>query len=315
MTTQTRPASPARTLFDPIVDHYETPDQGDYAMGLKTYRYLRLSMVIVMVALGASVLLVRREHTYFEQSISVYYYTPTRSVFVGALVATGVALTVIKGRTTAEDWLLSIAGVFAPVIAFVPTTSLNAPTLSSDALAAAHNNLGALLVAGWVAWVVVATVTAFTSEDLTRSRNASEWSKWPSVAGMFVLLVVATSAFWWWPSFPKYAHGWSAAAMFAALGVAALVNGLGHNVAAKARSTFSPAYIVVGVVMLVVGIGYMATSLTHHQWSHEVLEVEGVEITLFVVFWIVQSVERWNWTVSPSGSPSPPPGPPPDPAG
>ena len=60
--------------------------------------------------------------------------------------------------------------------------------------------------------------------------------------------------------------------------------------------------------MLVVGIGYMATSLTNHQWSHEVLEVEGVEITLFVVFWIVQSVERWNWTVSPSGSPSPPPG-------
>jgi hypothetical protein len=90
MITQTGPASPARTLFDPIVDRYETPDQGDYAMVLKTYRYLRLSMVIVMVALGASVLLVRREHTYFEQSISAYYYTPTRSVFVGALVATGV---------------------------------------------------------------------------------------------------------------------------------------------------------------------------------------------------------------------------------
>ena len=71
--------------------------------------------------------------------------------------------------------------------------------------------------------------------------------------------------------------------MFAALGVAALVNGLGHHAAAKARSTFSPAYVAVGVVMLVVGIGYMATSLTNDQWSHEVLEVEGVEITLFVI--------------------------------
>jgi hypothetical protein len=216
---------------------------------------------------------------------------------------------VIKGRTTAEDWLLSVAGVFAPVVAFVPTTSLNSPTLSSDALAAAHNNLGALLVAGWVAWVVVAAVTAFTRDDVTRSPSASEWSKWPSVAGMLVLLVAATSAFWWWPSFPKYAHGWSAAAMFAALGLAALVNGLSRPVASKARSTYGPSYLAVGVVMLVVGIGYMATSLTHHQWSYEVLEVEAVEITLFVVFWIIQSVERWNWTVSPSGSPSPPAGP------
>ena len=33
--------------------------------------------------------------------------------------------------------------MFAPVIAFVPTTSLTSPKLSSRALAAANNNLGA----------------------------------------------------------------------------------------------------------------------------------------------------------------------------
>ncbi len=221
-------------------------------------------------------------------------------MFVGALVATGVALTVIKGRTTAEDWLLSIAGVFAPVIAFVPTTAPDASSLSSDALAAANNNLGALLVAGWVSWIVVAILAAIAKEDAASPSNASEGAKWASVAGMCVLLVTATGMFWWWPDLVNYAHGWSAVAMFAALGAAALVNGLGHKVSVTTRSRYSPWYIAVGTVMLLIGFGYAVTALTKTQWSHEVLQVEGIEITLFVIFWVIQSFERWNWTVSPS---------------
>ncbi len=303
MATQTLQMRP---LFEPVVDRYDSPGQGDYAMGLKTYRYLRLSMIIVMVALGASVLLVRRKHTFFEQSISAYYYTSAHSVFVGALVATGVALTVIKGRTTLEDWMLSIAGVFAPVIAFVPTTSLHANALSADALAAARNDVAALLVAGWVAWVVVASVTAFARGDRARTPQVDEWRRWSSVAGMFLLLTAATIFYLgWWTSFATHAHGWSAAAMFAALGAAALVNGLGHHVSPRIGSTHATSYLIVGILMWGVGIGFLVTSIGHLQWSHEVLEVEAVEIFLFVVFWAIQSRERWYWTVAPPASTEP----------
>lgn len=303
MTPPKPPVGSRPKLFDPVVDHYATSGRGDYAMGLQTYRYLRLSMVIVMVALGASVLLVRRHQTHFAQSISAYYYSPARSVLVGALVATGVALTVIKGRTTAEDWLFSIAGVFAPVIAFVPTTSMGSSGLSSEALVAARNNLAALLVAGWVSWVVVAMIAAAAKDDVAQNATTNAWGKWVSVAGMLVLLVTATGAFWWWPSLPEYAHGWSAVAFFAALGSAALANGLGHRIGTGTRSRHSRWYLTVGAAMLLVGIGYVGTALTDHQWSHEVLEVEAVEIVLFTIFWIIQSVERWNWTVAPPATP------------
>jgi hypothetical protein len=285
-------------LQSPFAEHYGDPVQADLAMGLKTYRYLRLSMVIVMVALAASVLLLRRHGTHFEQSISAYYYTPAHAVFVGAMVSTGVALTVIKGWTTFEDWCLGIAGVFAPVIAFVPTTTADGAKLSRTALATANNNIAALLVAGWIAWLVVTVITAAGARKSnprpTTDHGVGEWAKWASVAGMLCLLAAATGLYWWWKSFPDYAHGWSAAAMFAALGAAAVGNGVNS----KTPRRHARWYLGVGIGMLIIGITYKVTSIWNVQWSHEVLEVETLEISLFVLFWIIQSRERWNWTVA-----------------
>jgi hypothetical protein len=281
-------------LTDPLADRYSDPVQADLAMGLKTYRYLRLSMVIVMVALAASVLLVRRRGSSFEQSISAYYYTAAHPVFVGAMVATGVALTVIKGWTTFEDWCLGIAGVFAPVIAFVPTTRSGSTTLAAPVLRSANNNIAALLIAGWVAWVVV-TIIRLTDTGDSQVQGRSRWS---SVVGMLCLLATATGLFWWWKALPDYAHGWSAAAMFAALGLAAVGNGANSKTPRKHAYW----YLGVGITMLVVGIVYKVTSIWSVQWSHEVLEVEALEILLFVVFWVIQSRERWNWTVARPGS-------------
>jgi hypothetical protein len=57
-----------------------------------------------------------------QESISAYYFTPTHSIFVGGLVAIGVALIAVKGSTDLEDALLNVAGVLAPIVAFVPTS-------------------------------------------------------------------------------------------------------------------------------------------------------------------------------------------------
>jgi hypothetical protein len=108
--------------------------------------------------------------------------------------------------------------------------------------------------------------------------------------------------FWWWPSFPSYAHGWSAVLMFAALAGAALGNGLGHNRHGGRSTTHRRWYVFVGAAMLVVGLVYVVTWVTGHQWSYEIFEVEAGEIGLFVVFWVIQSLERWRWTVRPAAA-------------
>ena len=63
---------------------------------IKSYRYLRLSIVVVVAALMASVLLEVYHAGCWQESISAYYYTPTHSIFVGGLVAIGVALIAVN---------------------------------------------------------------------------------------------------------------------------------------------------------------------------------------------------------------------------
>ncbi len=62
-----------------------------------SYRYLRLSMVILVAVLAVSILFERLRATCLQGSISAYYYTPTHSIFVGALVTIGIVLVALKG--------------------------------------------------------------------------------------------------------------------------------------------------------------------------------------------------------------------------
>ena len=87
----------------------------------KSYRYLRLSIVIMVAALIVSVIIERLNASCWQGSFSAYYYTPVHAVFVGSLVATGACLIAIKAADDWEDMLLNVAGMLAPVVAFVPT--------------------------------------------------------------------------------------------------------------------------------------------------------------------------------------------------
>jgi hypothetical protein len=92
-------------------------------VALRTYTALRIGMVAVLMGLGVSLFLEIRgapEHC-VNKSISAYYYTPVHSVFVGALIALSLAMIALWGKTVAEDACLNLAGMLAPVVAFVPT--------------------------------------------------------------------------------------------------------------------------------------------------------------------------------------------------
>lgn len=90
----------------------------------KTYNYLRIGMIGAVVLLAASIIWERLKVDCWPTSISAYYYTPVRAIFVGSMIAVGLSLIVYKGRTPLEDTFLNFAGMLAPVVAIAPTTDI-----------------------------------------------------------------------------------------------------------------------------------------------------------------------------------------------
>lgn len=90
---------------------------------VKTYRYLRMTIVVLLVGLGAAVFHQTWRHDFhILGSISAYYYTPVQGIFVGVLMAVGACMISLKGTTETEDVLLNYGGMAAAVVALVPTT-------------------------------------------------------------------------------------------------------------------------------------------------------------------------------------------------
>lgn len=90
---------------------------------LNTYFYLRIGMGFVALLLPIVLWLVGKlwMKIPMQESMSAYYHTDMRDIFVGALFAMGFSLLVYKGFSRSEDWALNIAGVLALGIAFFPT--------------------------------------------------------------------------------------------------------------------------------------------------------------------------------------------------
>lgn len=92
----------------------------------RTYFSLRLGLGIIALLLPGVLWLgdALAERAPLRCSISAYYYSPMRDVFVGALVAIGTFLFLYKGFNAKENRALKAAGAFAIGIAMVPTDGL-----------------------------------------------------------------------------------------------------------------------------------------------------------------------------------------------
>src|SRR5919108_2938711 len=88
----------------------------------KSYRYLRLAMVGLLLCLAVAVLIQSwRQGGNFLGSVSAYYYTPAQAIFVGGLIGLGACMIALQGTTTVQDVSLNLGGVFAAIVAIVPT--------------------------------------------------------------------------------------------------------------------------------------------------------------------------------------------------
>lgn len=270
---------------------------------LKTYRYLRLGIIAAVVLLGASLVLEIGRSDRWLGSISAYYYTPTRSVFVGSMMMIGLSLIVIKGHGK-EDLLLNVAGMLAPVVALVPTQASTecevryptpGPCDGRDILRAPTNIannmrslvfVGALCFAGALAIALLNTVRS--KHKGGAQMEGVEPGTWRSLLVAFGLLVAGL--FWYSvmrTRFDRYAHLTAAILMFIALFAAVLSKVLEHR---NHRPVYARWYSTVAFSMVVGALLFMGSRISH---EHHVFILEAWEIGSFAGFWVVQTFENW----------------------
>ena len=271
----------------------------------RTYLYLRVGLVALAVFLAASLVIeLAFGETDWLGSISAYYYTPVRSVFVGTLCAMGVCLIAINGRDRPrEDLMLNLAGMCAPVVALCPTPLEDSAACGGETrcvpdgyVPGVVNNIEALIVVGVIAVLFAAR---------TVRRGASE-------RGDLVALGLAAGglvAFTLWfalgrGSFLDYAHYGTAVPMFGLIVAVALVNAAkvddfvssGGALTMASAGTYKSAYRAIAYVMAaVIGAAlvlFVVKAATGSEpFAHWVFVVEALLLTAFTAFWILQTLQ------------------------
>jgi hypothetical protein len=220
---------------------------------VKSYRYLRTAMVGLLIALAAAVFYQAwRQGFHLLSSVSAYYYTPAQAIFVGALIGLAACMIALRGTTGFEDVVLNLGGMFAAVVAVVPTSrgsdfdsalsacqQTAAPPLTRQgsggfdcptvqALYAAtkanvQNNMAALLVVGFLG--LVATVLfAYRDARVGRLRRFGALLWWGLGASflLWALGLVGVLARLDW--FVRNAHFIAAIGLFVSIVAVAVAN-------------------------------------------------------------------------------------------
>ncbi|HET6774438.1 MAG TPA: hypothetical protein VFH36_14070 [Acidimicrobiales bacterium] len=207
---------------------------GDRRDTLTTYRHVRLAMALLLALLLVAVVLraLSAPGICFEGSISAYYFTSVRAVFVTALCALGTCLIVYRGNRDAEDIALNASGALAFVVAFVPTRVPSATGVTCSASNvpgpgqledAVNNNMVATIIVSFVA-IALAMVLVALSTRTARERGTPGPGTAPVVALWVFLgvLVLGSLAFALWPDgFRAHAHTTAAFGTF--IGILAVV--------------------------------------------------------------------------------------------
>jgi len=96
---------------------------------IMSYLLMRVLIGVIAVLLPFTLILANWAIGHgFAASMSGYYYTPMRNIFVGTLCAIGVFLVTYDGYDLADRVITDVAGLCTICIAFLPTTPAHQPT-------------------------------------------------------------------------------------------------------------------------------------------------------------------------------------------
>ena len=267
---------------------------------VKTYNWLRIALAALVLLLYSAVVLEWwAAGQCLQTSISAYYYTPVHAVFIGVLVTMGVCLVALKGNTNGEDVLMNLAGLLAPGVAFIPTPGAeecsSSRLITPDIPTMVANNMAALFITGAVVGVV-AVVLARRAGEPTRLSTID-------TLGLALSLGVLGGGIVWFfvdrDTFIAHGHDASAIPMFLAVIGVVWLNARDVQTAVRQgavpteRSRYVAMYRTIALAMLAALAATVAINLATASTTL-VLWVEVVLITLFAVFWVVQTTELWN---------------------
>ena len=192
----------------------------------RTYRYLRIAVtgtvVVIFVAVAVTIPVVG-----VLPSLSHYYYTPARTLFVAALITVGVCLFALSGRGP-ERILLDVAAILVLLVAIVPTVI--SPGSIDDVPARC---IGACVPAayepdvdvGVVTYLIVGVILLIVAAALTAVGEVEREGGILSLAiASGVLLVVGLTWWLWCPAFLQWTHFIAAIGFFGVIAAVAVVN-------------------------------------------------------------------------------------------
>ena len=273
----------------------------------RTYRYVRVGLVAVVLFVGVGVGAQVAAGGALA-SLSASYYTPARNVFVGALCAVSLALLALSGRSL-EQALLDLAALLAPVIALVPAPVMAGdvpgldphcpamtPCVPAAAVPEVANGMLALTVLG-VVGVVGAAALALAQRSFTVGVG---------VTLLTAAVLVGSAAAWWAVSpetFLRRGHDAATLGFFTLVTLVAALAALrpaGHS--ARARRILRAVYAVTAVGILVTLV-LLAAVLALRGRGVDLVALTGlpliflgeaVALGLFAVFWVAQTAEFWD---------------------
>lgn len=271
----------------------------------RTYRYLRLGIggTIVLVFISVAIAMVQ---VGVLSSVSAYFYTPARTVFVGALIAASLGLLAISG-TGVERALLDTAGLLAPLIALVPTPLVpgSVPGVIIDCApgrTCVPSSYHPDVENGISTYLLVSVVVVVAAFFIFRGHNQDVRAVRGSLLGATALLL-AVALIWALArdTFMHYAHVTAAIVFFLSIGACAVVKAFEQQQGARPTRTYQRLYWIIAALFLLDAA--IAVAVMYGGWLEAfavppVLVCELVALALFLLYWALQSFPRWD-TVNP----------------
>ncbi len=276
---------------------------------LSTYRFVRLAMpgLAFLLAVGVTIQIFSPADNCWLGSISAYYYTPARAVFVACLCAIGTCLFVYRGTTEREDLVLNVSGILAFFVALIPTpleeaetgpkslcgrSNVPTDTQLSDALA---NNIWSALAALVMVAIAYAVFGGFLKQGHGRPSTKAVVTSFVVAAVPVVLYVV-------WPDkVESCGHYVAAVGLFIGVILMTLMHTWPGTFAGERADGSQPVtepkfQKIYGAVIALMGV-VLAVALVMKfalDRDNALFVLESGLIAAFVIFWSVQTWENWG---------------------
>jgi hypothetical protein len=263
---------------------------------VRTWHYLRLALVALVLGLVAAVLYEHAQVHCFQTSISAYWYTPARGYFVAMLLGMSVCMVCLRGsaqaEADAEDILLNFAGMFVPVVAFVSTPPESGTPACVQMASAVQERSADIANNGTAMFALGGAVIVIVVMFIARGERPRGAGLAAGIGGFAVWLAALLVFVFARDVFEDDAHITAAPAMFLCIVAVACINAWRSQPQRRVLN-YRNAYIAIAVGMLATIVATAVIAIAGG-FSHLTIWTEVALIGLFAVFWVLQTIELWK---------------------